>query len=91
MYEEDLVGLPKTQRESYDVQPTSNEEHAKRCWGGMKMPKGSKIRYITYHQVTMSFSIFFLFQFHGFKTCGLLYVEFTQENQKFTTLYIYIL
>jgi hypothetical protein len=38
----------------------------------------------------MSFSIFFLFQFCGFKTCGLLYVEFTQENRKFTTLYIYI-
>jgi hypothetical protein len=42
-------------------------------------------------QVTMSFSIFFLFQFHGFKTCGLLYVELTQENQKFTTFYIYFL
>ncbi len=54
------------------------------------MLEGSKIRYITYHQVTMSLSFFFLFQFHGFKTCGLLYVELTQENQKFTTLYIYI-
>jgi hypothetical protein len=55
------------------------------------MPEGSKIRYITYHEVTMSFSIFFLFQFHGFKTCGLIYVELTQENQKFTTFYIYFL
>jgi hypothetical protein len=35
----------------------------------------------------MFFSIFFLFQFHGFKTFGLLYVEFKQENRKFTTFY----
>jgi hypothetical protein len=33
----------------------------------------------------MFFSIFFLFQFHGFKTYGLLCVEFAQKNQKFTS------
>jgi hypothetical protein len=35
----------------------------------------------------MSFSIFFLFQFHGFKTCGLLLRQMHTKNRKFTTFY----